>query len=172
MLVPICLLAVGAVFAGFAFHEPFIEGEAFWNGSVWFNEALIHSMHEVPLWVKLAATVAMLLGFVFAFWAYIKDTSIPAKAAEQLGPIYSFLFNKWYFDEIYDALIIKPAFRIGRFFWKRGDEKTINRFGPDGVAWVVAKGSLAAKRSQTGYVYSYALVMLLGLVAAVSWVLV
>jgi NADH-quinone oxidoreductase subunit L len=171
MLVPLALLSVGAIFAGFVFHHAFIDEAAFWNGSIAYNEGLIHAMHEVPLWVKLTATIVMLIGFLIAFQAYIRDTSIPGKVAEQLGPVYRFVFNKWYFDELYHFLFVRPAFWLGRLFWKRGDEGIIDRFGPDGAAWMVEKGAVAARKVQSGYLTGYALVMLLGLVAAITWVL-
>jgi len=172
ILVPVLLLAVGAVFAGFLFHAPFLEEAEFWGASIAWNEHLMHAMHEVPLWVKLTATIVMLIGFFVAWMAYIRDTSIPEKAAAQLGPVYSFLYNKWYFDELYHFLFVRPAFWLGRVFWKGGDEGIIDRFGPDGAAWVVEKGAVVARRVQSGYLTSYALIMLLGLVAAISWVLV
>ena len=177
MLIPLGVLTIGAIFAGFVFKYPFIDGSseavngAFWGHSIYFNANLIHALHGVPLWVKLTATVVMLLGLFFAWLAYIKDTSLPGRTAEQLGPIHKFVFNKWYFDELYNLVFVKPAFWFGRQFWKIGDVGIIDRFGPNGAAWVVAQGSALAKRVQTGYVYSYALVMLLGLVAAVTWVL-
>ncbi|MDP4575329.1 NADH-quinone oxidoreductase subunit L [Qipengyuania sp. G39] len=171
MLIPLGILSIGAVFAGFVFKDAFIDGADFWDGSIYFNENLIHALHNVPYWVKLTATFVMLIGLAIAWLAYIKDTTIPAKGAEQLGPIYRFFYNKWYFDELYHYLFIVPAFWLGRQFWKLGDVGTIDRFGPNGVAWVVEKGSVGAKKFQTGYLYSYALVMLLGLVAAVTWVL-
>jgi NADH-quinone oxidoreductase subunit L len=171
MLVPICLLAVGAVFAGFVFYTPFIHGADFWNGAVAYNEHLIHAMEDIPGWAKWSATIAMLIGFVTAWYAYIKDASIPGKIADQLGPIYTFVYNKWYFDELYNVLFVKPAFWFGRLFWKAGDEGIIDRFGPNGAAWVVEKGSVAAKRFQSGYLTNYALIMLVGLVAAVTWVM-
>jgi NADH-quinone oxidoreductase subunit L len=172
MLVPLVVLSLGALFAGYLFHEAFIEKEAFWNGSIAFNEHLIHSMHEVPLWVKLTASIVMLIGFAIAWLAYIRNTAIPAAAAAQLGPVYRFLFNKWYFDELYRFLFVRPAFWLGRQFWQRGDVGVIDRFGPNGAAWVVAKGAVVARKVQSGYLTSYALIMLLGLVAAISWVLV
>ena len=172
MLIPLGVLTIGAVFSGFVYKYDFIDGADFWGGSIYFNEALMHALHGVPLWVKLTATVVMLLGLLIAWFAYIKDPSIPAKTREQLGPIYSFVYNKWYFDELYNFLFVKPAFWIGKQFWKIGDVGIVDRFGPNGAAWVVAQGSALAKKVQTGYVYSYALVMLLGLVAAVSWVLI
>jgi len=172
MLVPLALLSLGAVFAGFVFHHAFIDEGAFWNGSIAYNEHLIHAMHEVPLLVKLAATIVMVIGFLIALQAYIRDTSIPEKAATQLGPVYRFFFNKWYFDELYNVVFVKPAFWLGRVLWQKGDVGIIDRFGPDGAAWVTQKGAVAAKRFQSGYLTNYALIMLIGLVAAVTWVLV
>ena len=177
MLIPLGVLTVGAVLAGYVFKYPFIDGSsdavngAFWGGAIYFNENLVHALHEVPLWVKLTATIVMVTGFAAAWLAYIRDTSIPAKGADQLGPIYRFFYNKWYFDELYHALFVKPAFWFGRLFWQRGDVGLIDRFGPNGAAWVVGQGTVAAKRFQSGYLTSYALVMLLGLVGAVTWIL-
>jgi len=169
MLVPLILLALGAVFAGFVFHHAFIEEEAFWNGSIFYNEHLIHAMHEVPLLVKLSATIVMLLGFTIAWYGYIRNTRFPAMVAEQLGPVYRFVYRKWMFDELYHYLFVVPAFWIGKVLWKRGDEGTIDRFGPNGAAFVVAQGATYARKIQSGYLNSYALAMLLGLVGAVSW---
>ena len=174
MLVPLIVLSTGAVVAGFVFHWWFIEptaGETFWRGSVAFNEHLMHKMHEVPMWVKLAATVVMLLGFVGAWIAYIARTEIPVRFTATFEVLYKFLLNKWYFDELYNLLFVRPAFAIGRFLWHKGDEGTIDRFGPNGSAWVVMVGSRVASRVQTGYVYTYAFVMLIGLTAAVTWVI-
>ena len=171
MLVPLGVLSIGAVLAGQIFAPTFLDDAAFWGSSIFYNEPLIHAMHAVPYWVKYSALIVMLIGLFVAWLAYIKDTSIPAKTAEQLGPIYRFLYNKWYFDELYHYLFVVPAFWLGRQFWKIGDVGTIDRFGPNGIAWVVEKGSVGARKFQTGYLYSYALVMLLGLVAAITWVL-
>lgn len=171
MLVPLVVLSIGAVFAGFVFHHQFIDDAAFWNGAVAYNEHLIHAMHEVPLWVKLTASVVMLTGFVIAWFAYIRDTSIPGKFVEQFRLLHAFVYNKWYFDELYNAVFVKPAFWLGRQLWVRGDVGIIDRFGPNGAAWVVVKGAVLAKKVQSGYLYSYALVMLLGLVAAISWMM-
>ena len=171
MLVPICLLAVGAVLAGWAFYTPFIHTESFWNGAIAYNEHLIHAMEEIPVWAKWSATIAMLIGFVVAWYGYIRNTSVPGKIAEQLGPIYTFVYNKWYFDELYNVVFVKPAFCFGRLFWQRGDVGIVDRFGPNGAAWVVEKGAVAARRFQSGYLTNYALIMLVGLVAAVTWVM-
>ncbi|NVD43884.1 NADH-quinone oxidoreductase subunit L [Qipengyuania atrilutea] len=171
MLIPLGVLSLGAVLAGQLFAPAFLDSAAFWNGSIFYNEPLIHAMHAVPTLVKYAAFIVMVLGLAAAYLAYIKDTSLPARGAEQLGPVYRFFYNKWYFDELYRMLFIIPAFAFGKAFWRFVDKGMIDRFGPDGAAWIVTKGSAAAKRVQTGYVYSYALVMLLGLVAAITWVL-
>ncbi|GAA0632748.1 NADH-quinone oxidoreductase subunit L [Sphingomonas ursincola] len=175
MLIPLGVLTVGAVAAGFVFHHAFIDAEhgaAFWNGSLFFNAHLMHEMHEVPLWVKLASTVAMLIGLVTAILMYLVNNSLPAKLASALSPLYRFFLNKWYFDELYNHIFVKPSFALGRFFWKVGDEGTINRFGPDGAAVLVSSGSRVAMKLQSGFLYSYALVMLMGLVAALTWLMV
>ena len=172
MLIPLILLAAGAVAAGFAFHGWFIEpeaGERYWRGAIAFNEHLYHAAHEVPVWVKLSATVVMLLGLGGAWLAYISRPDIPGRFTDTFGHLYRFVYNKWYFDELYNLLFVRPAFAFGRLFWKAGDEGTIDRFGPNGSAWVVGLGSRVAGRLQTGYVYTYAFVMLIGLTAAVTW---
>ena len=172
MLIPLIILSVGAVAAGFVFHRFFIDPETaggFWRGAIAFNEHLMHAMHEVPLLVQLAATIVMLTGFVIAWASYIRSPSFPAKFADTFQPIYQFLLRKWYFDELYHFLFVRPAFAIGRLLWHRGDEGTIDRFGPNGSAWLVQLGSRAAGRLQTGYVYTYAFVMLIGLTAAITW---
>ncbi len=175
MLIPLGVLTVGAVAAGFVFHHAFIDAEhgaAFWNGSLFFNAHLMHEMHEVPLWVKLASTVAMLIGLLTAILMYLVNNSLPAKVAGALSPLYTFFLNKWYFDELYNHIFVKPSMALGRFFWKVGDEGTINRFGPDGAAVLVTSGTRVAMKLQSGFLYSYALVMLLGLVAALTWLMV
>jgi len=175
MLVPLGVLALGAVLAGYIFHHQFVgaeEGAAFWAGSVAFDTHLMHAMHEVPMWVKLAPAAVMLTGLLIAWNNYIRNPEVPAAFVAQFRVLHRFLVHKWYFDELYDMIFVRPAFAIGRFFWKRGDQGTIDRFGPDGIASVVAGGSAVARRLQSGYVYTYALVMLLGLAAAATWAMV
>ncbi len=177
MLVPLLVLTAGAVFAGWVYKYPFIDGAteavngAFWGGAIYFNENLVHALHAVPLWVKLTATIVMVIGFVGAYVAYIAKPDIPAKFVSSFGWLHRFVYNKWYFDELYDLIFVKPAFWFGRQFWKLGDIGTIDRFGPNGVAWVVERSSVAAKSIQSGYLYTYALIMLLGVVAAITWAL-
>ncbi len=172
MLIPLIVLTVGAVAAGYVFHHWFIEAEAgatFWKGSLFFDEHLMHAMHEVPLLVKLAATIVMVIGFVSAFYVYIARPGRAAGIAETFRVLHRFLLRKWYFDELYHLLFVRPSFALGRFFWKRGDEGTIDRFGPNGSAALVGFSSRLAVRMQTGYLYTYAFVMLIGLTAAVTW---
>jgi NADH-quinone oxidoreductase subunit L len=166
------LLSIGAVAAGMVFHHAFIdveEGAHFWQGSVAFDTHLMHAIHEVPLWVKLSPAIAMLAGLTIAWQAYIRDPSIPGRFTGQFRLLHAFLYNKWYFDEIYDVLLVRPSIWLGRVLWKRGDEGTIDRFGPDGAAAAVFAGTRLTARLQTGYLYTYALVMLLGVAAATTW---
>ena len=172
MLVPLAVLTIGAIFAGYGFHHAFIgaeEGAAFWQGSLAFDEHLMHAMHEVPLLVKLSATIVMILGLAIAWLAYIKDTTIPARFTATFPAVYQFLLNKWYWDELYNLIFVKPSLWLGRILWKKGDEGTIDRFGPHGAAEVVLQVSRLAVRFQSGYLYSYAFVMLLGLVGFATW---
>jgi len=127
-------------------------------------------MHEVPLWVTYTPLTVMLIGLALAYRNYMARPDAPAAFVAMFPHLHRFLMHKWYFDEFYDAVLVRPAFAIGRFLWHRGDEQTIDRFGPHGAAVAVAVGNRITTRLQSGYVYSYALVMLLGLIAATSWV--
>ena len=172
ILVPLALLSLGAIFAGMVYHEAFTgaeEGAHFWAGSIAFDAHLMHAIHEVPLWVKLSASAAMLTGLAIAWYAYIRNTAFPAAFVGQFAVLHRFLLNKWYFDEIYDVLLVRPSLWLGRLLWKRGDEGVIDRFGPDGAAAAVFAGTRLTARVQTGYLYTYALVMLLGVAAAMTW---
>ena len=173
MLVPLGVLSVGAVLAGLVFAPAFLsEGAgAFWKGALVFDEATLHAMHHVPEWVKFAPTAVMLIGLAVATFAYVLKPGVPAAVARAIGPVYRFLLNKWYFDELYDLVFVRPAMALGRVFWKVGDVGLIDRFGPNGAAAIVSLASKGAVRLQSGYLYSYALVMLVGLVGAVSWVI-
>jgi len=172
MLIPLGVLTLGAIFAGWVFTGAFLGSAKFWNGSLFYNEHLMHAMHEVPLWVKLSATIVMLLGLTGAWYAYIRNPGFPAKVVAQIDVLYRFVYNKWYFDELYNFLFVRPAFWIGDKFWKLGDIGFIDRFGPNGAAWTVQQGTRFAQKVQSGYLYSYALVMLLGLTAAITWMMV
>ena len=172
MLVPLIVLSMVEFASGFVFQWCFVEpsaGEDYWKGVIAFREHLMHAMHGVPVAIKLSATIAMLLGLASAWVAYIRVPDLPARVAAALAPVYRLLLHKWYFDELYHLIFVRPAFAIGRLLWHKGDEGTIDRFGPNGSAWAVQIGSRVASRFQNGYLYSYAFVMLIGLTAAVTW---
>jgi NADH-quinone oxidoreductase subunit L len=172
MLVPIALLALGALVAGQLFHAIFVDPERapeFWHQSVAFSQHRAHAAHESPLWVKLSPTIAMLLGLWIAWNNYIRNPAAPGRFVAMFPAIHKFVANKWYFDELYDFLFVRPALWLGRLFWHGGDEKTIDRFGPHGAAYAVGIGNRITTRFQSGYLYSYALVMLLGLIGAATW---
>jgi NADH-quinone oxidoreductase subunit L len=127
-----------------------------------------HLTVQAPL-VKYSPTIAMLLGFLTAYYFYILNPAWPAAMAERKGPLYSFFYNKWYFDELYDFLFVRPAKWLGYTLWKRGDGWLIDGFGPDGIAARVLDTTSQVVRLQTGYIYWYAFVMLIGVAAAVTF---
>src|SRR4029079_13391993 len=172
ILVPIGLLALGAVVAGQIWHGIFVDAERapeFWRGAVAFSEHLAHAAHQAPPWVKLTPTVVMLIGLWIAWNNYIRTPEAPLAFVRQFPAVYRFVSNKWYFDELFDFLFVRPSLWLGRLLWKGGDEGTIDRFGPHGAAYAVGIGNRITARLQSGYLYSYALVMLLGLIGAASW---
>ncbi len=170
MLIPLYVLAAGALVAGFVFKDYFIghEFKEFWHGAIAENE-IMHTMHDVPAWVVWSPFAAMTLGFALAFLFYIRNTVLPVMLAEQHWPLYKFLLNKWYFDELYDLIFVRPAMWIGRFFWKKGDGTVIDGFGPDGISSVVGDVTRGVIKLQTGYVYHYAFAMMIGIAAFISW---
>jgi NADH-quinone oxidoreductase subunit L len=168
MLVPLALLAVGAVFAGMAFNHYFLgEGaHAFWRASIFVGAG---EEGHLPVWVELAPLTVTIIGFAIAYYYYILHPGLPKKIADRKGMLYLFLYNKWYFDELYDLLFVRPAMWLGRFLWRRGDGTVIDGLGPDGIAARVLDASRGAVRLQSGYVYHYALAMLLGVVILAGW---
>ena len=164
MLIPLGVLAVGALAAGAVFDNMFVGdvSKQFWNGAV----AAIagHGAHDVPLWVEFGPFVATLAGFAVAYYYYVLHPDVPPVMAARGGFVYKFLYNKWYFDELYDFLFVKPTMRLGRFLWKFGDGTIIDGLGPDGISARVLDTTRGAVRLQTGYVYQYAFVMLVGVV--------
>jgi NADH-quinone oxidoreductase subunit L len=173
MLLPLLLLAIGALIAGLVFAPAFI-GEAydhFWKGALFTGEHnhILHEIHDVPAWVKYSPFVMMILGFLLAFLFYVAKPHLPRELAESQPILYRFLLNKWYFDEIYDFVFVNPAKAIGRFLWKKGDGRVIDGLGPDGVAARVSNIADVAVRLQTGYLYHYAFAMLIGLAVFVTW---
>ncbi|RWM00893.1 NADH-quinone oxidoreductase subunit L [Mesorhizobium sp.] len=175
MLVPLYVLAVGALFAGIAFHGAFIgEGYAeFWKASLFTlpENHILHEIHELPLWVELAPFIAMVIGFAVAWKFYIRSPELPRSVAANHRLLYSFLLNKWYFDELYDFLFVRPAKRLGRFLWKTGDGAVIDGLGPDGISARVVDVTNRVVKLQTGYLYHYAFAMLIGVAALVTWMM-
>ncbi|WP_137933249.1 NADH-quinone oxidoreductase subunit L [Mesorhizobium comanense] len=175
MLVPLFILAAGALFAGIIFHNSFIgEGyEAFWKASLFTlpDNHILHEIHESPLWVELSPFVAMLIGLLVAWKFYIRSPEMPANLAAQHRGLYAFLLNKWYFDELYDFLFVRPAKRLGHFLWKTGDGTVIDGLGPDGISARVVDVTNRVVKLQTGYLYHYAFAMLIGVAALVTWMM-
>jgi NADH-quinone oxidoreductase subunit L len=173
MLVPLYLLAAGAVLSGVVFAGPFIghSFEEFWGHALFLGQEnhIMHDFHEVPAWVKLSPFVAMLIGLATSYYFYIVSPDTPARLAKQHEPLYKFLLNKWYFDELYDFLFVRPAKWLGRFLWKRGDGWVIDRLGPDGIAARVNDITNRVVKLQTGYLYHYAFAMLIGIAALITW---
>jgi NADH-quinone oxidoreductase subunit L len=167
MLVPLLLLAVGAVAAGFVFSPWFIGDHEhdFWRGAIFVAEAnhVLHESHYVPVWVKWSPLILTLIGSFAAFWLYVVKEGMARRMADRGGIVHGFLYNKWYFDELYDVVFVKGARAVGDLFWKVGDVKIIDGGGPNGMAWLSRKFAGGLARFQSGYVYFYAFVMLLGL---------
>jgi len=173
MVVPLLVLAIGAVLAGWlglGMLDP--EGE-WWAGAIFTRpeNRVLEAIHHVPAFVKLAPLLALILGLGLAWLFYIRMPELPDRLAAAFRPVYRFLVGKWYFDELYDALFVRPALALGRALWRGFDLGVIDRFGPDGVALATLAAARRAVRLQTGYVYHYAFAMLVGIVALLSWYL-
>lgn len=169
MLIPLALLAIGAVFAGFVFAPAFIgEGShEFWGHAIYNapTNNILHARHEIDSWVFYAPLFVTISGLLVAVFIYLMNEGMGKKLAEKLPKIHAFLYNKWYFDELYDAVLVKGARAIGDFFWKTGDVKIIDGLGPNGIASSINLGSKKSVKIQSGYVYHYAFIMLLAIVA-------
>jgi NADH-quinone oxidoreductase subunit L len=175
MLIPLAVLTLGAIFAGFLFKGAFAgDGyAAFWKTSLFTlpENTIVKDYKKVPAWVVWSPFVAMVLGFVGAWYCYVKSPETPGRIAKRHEFIYRFLLNKWYFDELYDAIFVRPAKWLGRFLWKKGDGAVIDGLGPDGISARVVDVTNRVVRLQTGYVYHYAFVMLIGVGGLITWYL-
>jgi NADH-quinone oxidoreductase subunit L len=233
MLVPLAVLAIGAIFSGMYFYKPFFksdqyvgeffgvldkesheeghaalgftlvapahaagdetgdhaddaahadEGHGDDHAGAWPSEPgkgaifkhpdnhVLHEAHYVPWWVKLSPFIAMLAGFLLAFQFYIRKPHLPKMLAEQQAPLYNFLLNKWYFDELYDVIFVRPATAIGRFLWKQGDTRTIDG-GINGLAMgIVPFFTRLVNKAQSGYMFTYAFAMVLGITVLLTYV--
>ena len=173
MLIPLVLLSIGAIFAGFLFKDLFVGhgGEnLFWAGSIKFLEPL--STEHPPTWFLLLTPCLVLLSIPIAYYLFIKNKALPNKIANMNKPLYKFLVNKWYFDELYDVVFINPSKKLGLFFWKFCDGKLIDGFGPDGISSFIKRCSIKANKFQSGFIYQYAFVMLLGFSALLTFLIV
>jgi NADH-quinone oxidoreductase subunit L len=171
MLVPLFVLAAGSLIAGIAFKSAFVDHhgvEHFFRQSL-VAGPILEKMHHVPAWVIWSPFVMMVLGFVVSWYFYIRRPDIPVALAERHDLLYRFLLNKWYFDEIYDAIFVRPAMWIGRLFWKKGDGWLIDGFGPDGISARVLDAARGAVKVQTGFVYHYAFAMMIGVALLLTW---
>ena len=173
MLIPLVLLSTGAIFAGYVFKELFIgyEGSTdFWQNSIFFLEPL--STEHPPFWFLILTPILVTSAIPIAYYLFVKNKNLPEQIANVNKPLYQFLLNKWYFDEFYDVLIVNPSKRFGLFLWKFFDIKVIDGFGPDGISTLIKKISLKANKFQSGYIYQYAFVMLLGFSALLTFLIV
>ncbi|MDB4232632.1 NADH-quinone oxidoreductase subunit L [Candidatus Pelagibacter sp.] len=164
MLIPLIVLAIGAISAGFLFKDLFIGhgGENhFWGESIKFINPL--STDHPPLWIILITPILVLLSIPVAYYLFVKNKELPNQFVQSNKPLYNFLVNKWYFDELYDIIFIQSSKKIGLFFWKKIDVKIIDKFGPDGLALLIKNLSLRANKFQSGFIYQYAFMILIGL---------
>jgi NADH-quinone oxidoreductase subunit L len=175
MLAPLIFLSLGAVFAG-GIAESFFVGEdraAFWGNSILVlsEHDPLENTHHIPAIIGMLPLIAGVLGIAVAYYCYMFRPDLPAIIAARFRPLYLFLLDKWYFDELYDRLFVRTAFWGGRFLWKQGDGATIDGLGPDGISAQTIAMAVRAGRLQTGYLYHYAFAILIGAVIMVSWYL-
>ena len=174
MTVPLAVLAAGAVLAGILGYSYFVGEAQLWGKSILIlpDHDVLEEAHHVPLWVKLAPLVVALVGIALAYWMYLARPDLPGRLVARIRGLYLFVYNKWYFDELYDRLFVRPAFYLARGLWLDGDGAIIDGIGPDGIAAAARNIAGRASRLQSGYLYHYAFAMLVGVVALVTWYLV
>ena len=173
MLIPLIILAIGSLFAGYFFKELFIghsSSNYFWTDSIKFLLPL--SLDHPPLWIIYITPIIVILSIPLSYYLFVKNKNITNWLANENQPLYNFLLNKWYFDELYDFLFVKPFKKIGIFFWKNVDIKIIDKFGPDGISNLIKIFSNKAVKFQSGYVYQYAFIMLLGFSALLTYLII
>ena len=173
MLIPLIFLSIGAIFAGYAFKELFLGYGGinnFWQESILFLEPL--STDHPPFWFLVLTPILVILSIPVAYYLFVKNKNLSDQIANVNKPLYQFLINKWYFDELYDVLFVIPSKKIGLFLWKFFDIKIIDGFGPDGISSFIKKCSLKANKFQSGFIYQYAFVMLLGFSALLTFLIV
>jgi NADH-quinone oxidoreductase subunit L len=171
MLIPLLVLAAGSILAGFPFKEVFTGHgtEEFFRESIKMKPGLLDEMHHIAPYIALLPTVMMVVGFAVSWLFYIRRPYLPVELANQHQMLYRFLLNKWYFDELYDFLFVRPAKWLGTTLWKKGDGFVIDGLGPDGVSARVLDVTRNVVRLQSGYLYHYAFAMLIGVAALITW---
>jgi NADH-quinone oxidoreductase subunit L len=174
MMVPLYILAAGALLAGIIFTGTFTgPASTFWREALVAGEhaPILEAMHQSPFWVTYLPTLMMAVGALIAVWFYLVNPTVPRQLAESNDWLYRFLLNKWYFDELYDFIFVRPAKWLGRFLWKQGDGWFIDGFGPDGISARVIDVTNRVVKLQSGYLYHYAFAMLIGVAALVTWLM-
>jgi NADH-quinone oxidoreductase subunit L len=171
MIIPLIVLAIGAIFSGYVFHEIFIgENTKFWGKAIFFLKQTAHG--HPPLWLLILIPTLVISAIPLSFILFLKRNDIVENFINSQKPLYNFLVKKWYFDELYDLIFVRPFRSIGNFLWQRGDVKTIDAYGPDGIARVVKNLSDRASSMQSGYLYHYATILLIGLIIIVMFLII
>ena len=176
MLIPLFLLSFAALTVG-AIFKPYFAGDmymSFWRDSLFMaaDNGIFDQMEHIAFWVKISPFIAMCLGFILSYIFYILRPSTPAQLANCFPTLYKFLLNKWYVDELYSIIFVKPIVALGRFFWEFVDINVIDRLGPNGIAARVINITKRVVRIQTGYVYHYAFVVILGAALLLTWIMI
>ena len=173
MLVPLGVLAAGAFLTGWPFANIFTgpEAESFFHGSLKIPASVL-AERPAPWLIALLPTLMMLVGLAIAWQFYIRRPELPVRLARSQAPLYRFLLKAWYFDQLYDFLLVRPLMWLGRLLWKGGDGWLIDGFGPDGISARVVDITRNVVRLQTGYLYHYAFAMLIGVAAFITWFMV
>jgi NADH-quinone oxidoreductase subunit L len=171
MLIPLFFLGIGALFAGYFFKETFIghHSDNFWKTSIFFLNEIEHS--SIPLWFLLTTPFLVVISIPLSYYYFVSNTKILEDFKNTNLPLYNFLLNKWFIDELYEIIFIRPAKKLGSFFWKHGDQGIIDRFGPDGISKLIKNISNKASLFQTGFIYDYAFAMLIGLSALLTYLI-
>ncbi len=173
MMIPLIILALGSIFAGFFFKDLFIGYDSynnFWKSSIFFVSEI--SQEHPPTWILVITPILVTVMIPFSYYLFILNKNITKYLIEENRSLYDFLINKWYFDELYNHIFVKPIKNIGNFFWKIIDIRTIDRFGPDGISNFVKYLSIKAIKFQSGYIYHYAFVMLIGVSILLTYLMV
>jgi NADH-quinone oxidoreductase subunit L len=175
MLIPLLVLSVGAIFSGGVFFHYFVgSGQAaFWKGAI-FNgphNHVLEGAEHAPMWVGLSPLIAAVIGLLVAAYMYLLREGLGERLAARGGPLYTFFYNKWFFDELYQATFVRGAKALGDLLWKGGDEKIIDGLGPNGVSWLMGRFGRGLSWLQNGYIYTYAFVMLIGVAGLLTFAL-